>query len=216
MIGSEDRAKTMLIEEYNVSRETLDRLSVFRSFLAEESERQNLVAKSSLDHFWNRHILDSVQLLRFAPQRARTWLDLGTGAGFPGLIVGLLFQGRAVLIEERRKRIEFLEASMEILGLQQRVTIKGMRVEKLKDGPFDVISARAFAPLGRLFELSHSFSTEKTRWILPKGRNAAAELEAVRGSWHGAFSLEPSLTDDDAHIIVAEGVRRTERGGKTA
>jgi 16S rRNA (guanine527-N7)-methyltransferase len=190
----------------DVPRATLERLEGFVAFLKSENDRQNLVSRGTLDAVWSRHILDSTQLLRFAPAPEATWLDLGTGAGFPGLIVGLLHRGRVTLIEERRKRAQFLVEAAAILGIADRVSIHCSPAERLESQPFDVISARAFAPLDRLFELSHSFSTAKTRWILPKGRNAASELEAAQASWHGDFRLEQSVTDADAWIIVAEGV----------
>ncbi len=192
---------------FNVPRETFARLEAFVALLVAENEHQNLVSRGTLEGVWSRHILDSAQLLRFAPSPQASWLDLGTGAGFPGLIVGLLHQGPLTLVEERRKRVEFLQRAAEILGIEDRVSIEGVRVEKLESEQFDVISARAFAPLERLLELSHRFSTAKTRWILPKGRNAASELEAAKASWHGEFRLEQSLTDPGAMIIVAEGVR---------
>ena len=190
----------------DVSRETLVRLEEFVQLLARENERQNLVSRGTLETVWTRHILDSAQLLRLAPNPEATWLDLGTGAGFPGLIIALLHPGPVTLVEERKKRVEFLHQAAEILGIQNRVSIRCIKAERFESPPFDVISARAFAPLERLFALSHSFSTAKTRWILPKGRNAASELEAAKGSWHGSFRLEQSITDVDAQIIVAEGV----------
>ncbi|HEV2080458.1 MAG TPA: 16S rRNA (guanine(527)-N(7))-methyltransferase RsmG [Allosphingosinicella sp.] len=190
-----------------VSRETLERLDAFAAFLLAENERQNLVSRGTLQSVWARHILDSAQLVRFPPAPDASWVDLGTGAGFPGLIVALLHPGSVALVEERKKRAEFLCKAAEILGITGQVAIHCTRVERFESQPFDVISARAFAPLERLFELSHRFSTTKTRWILPKGRNAASELEAAKASWHGEFRLEQSLTDPDAKIIVAEGVR---------
>jgi len=190
----------------NVPRETLERLKAFVDFLRAENDRQNLVSRGTLDEVWSRHILDSAQLLRFAPYPEANWLDLGTGAGFPGLVVALLHEGSCTLVEERKKRVEFLTRAAQMLGIADRLSIYCTKLEKFDSEPFDVISARAFAPLERLFELSHSFSTAKTRWILPKGRNAASELEAAKASWHGEFRLEQSLSDADAKIIVAEGV----------
>jgi 16S rRNA (guanine527-N7)-methyltransferase len=192
--------------QLSVSRETLARLEAFVVFLKSQNEQQNLVSRGTLDAVWKRHILDSAQLLRYAPSPEANWLDLGTGAGFPGLIVGLRHLGPVTLVEERKKRAQFLVDAAEILGISERVSIHCTPIERFESRPFDVISARAFAPLERLFELSHSFSTAKTRWILPKGRNAASELEAAKASWHGEFRLEQSLTDADAQIIVAEGV----------
>ena len=146
------------------------------------------------------------QLLRFAPQRRRAWVDLGTGAGFPGLIVAALHDGPVTLVEERRLRVDFLRRAAATLRID--VEIVQARVERLPSRAFDVISARAFAPLGRLLELGTGLSTTKSVWLLPKGRNAETELAALDSSWQGSFRLEPSVTDPEAQIIVAEGVRR--------
>jgi 16S rRNA (guanine527-N7)-methyltransferase len=182
------------------------RLDAFVELLSEENTRQNLVSKASLDQLWLRHIADSAQLIRYAPAEPASWVDLGSGAGFPGLVVAALDRWPVTLVEERRLRVDFLRRAAETLGIE--VEILGMKAERVPRRPFDVISARAFAPLPRLLDLGTAFSTTKTLWLLPKGRNAAAELEAVDASWQGDFRLEPSLTDPDAAIIVAEGVRR--------
>ena len=182
------------------------RLDAFTDLLREENQRQNLVSKASLDHVWLRHIADSAQLLAFAPSPTASWIDLGSGAGFPGLVVAALHKGAVTLVEERRLRAEFLRRGAAILGVE--VEIAATRAERMAPRPFDVISARAFAPLARLLQLGTGFSTKNSLWVLPKGRNAAQELEALDPSWQGEFRLEPSLTDAQARIIVASGVYR--------
>ena len=209
----EAAARAWLSAEFDVPRETMERLDAFAALLAEENGRQNLVSATSLDHLWVRHIVDSAQLLRFAPSPQASWVDLGSGAGFPGLIVALLHAGPVTLIEERRLRIAFLRQAAERLAVT--VELIGTKVERVKARTFDVISARAFAPLPRLLDLGTAFSTAKTVWILPKGRNAQSELEALDPSWQGSFRLEPSLTDADAAIIVAEAVRRKTKRERT-
>jgi 16S rRNA (guanine527-N7)-methyltransferase len=204
----EAAAREVVQREFDVPRETIERLDAFVALLAEENQRQNLVSRTSLEQIWQRHILDSVQLLRWAPAPAATWLDLGSGAGFPGLIVAALHNGPVTLVEERRLRIDFLRRAAETLGIEGRVEIIPSKVERVDRRTFEVITARAFAPLARLFELAARFSTTKTLWILPKGRNARSELDEAESSWQGVFRLEPSLTDPEASIILAEGVRR--------
>ena len=196
----------------DVPRETLERLDAFEALLRCENERQNLVSKASLDHLWQRHILDSAQLTRFAPSQARSWLDLGTGAGFPGLLVPLFHPASVILVESRRLRSEFLRTAACVLGVETRVEILDSSLERVPTRPVDVISARAFAPLPRLLALAARFSTPGTVWILPKGRNAKSELEAARSSWQGDFRLEPSVTDAEAGIVVASRVRSKPRG----
>ena len=156
----ESAARQWLIDQLGVSRETLERLQDFVNLLREENERQNLVSRASLDQVWSRHIVDSAQLLRFAPAAAETWLDLGTGAGFPGLIVGLLRPGSVVLVEERARRADFLERAAEVSGIGDRVRIVASRVERFEAEPFDVISARAFAPLEKLLALGERFALQ--------------------------------------------------------
>jgi 16S rRNA (guanine527-N7)-methyltransferase len=198
----------------DVPRETLARIDRFVALLTEENERQNLVSRGSLEHVWTRHVYDSAQLARFAPVDAASWLDLGSGAGFPGLVIGLLHPARVTLVEARRLRADFLRRAAEVLGIADKVEIDCAKVESLAPRVFDVISARAFAPLGRLLALAAPFSNAETIWILPKGRNAKSELEAARSSWQGDFRLEPSLTDDEAGIVVARGVSRRKPKGK--
>jgi 16S rRNA (guanine527-N7)-methyltransferase len=212
MIDTEAGAKDWLIGELDVSRETLDRLKAFAALLEAENERQNLVSRSTIPSLWTRHILDSAQLILQAPSPSGSWLDLGSGAGFPGLIVATLYQGPVTLVESRKLRVDFLQRAAEVLGVNP--TIIPTKVERLPNARFDVISARAFAASGQTLSLSHRFSTGKTRWILPKGASAQSELEAVRTSWHGEFRLVPSLTDPDASIIIAEGVRPRRPGDK--
>ena len=196
-----DEAQSWLAETFDVSRETLERLEAFIAFLRTEARMQNLISAATLDHIWSRHIVDSAQLLSFATEGG-DWLDLGSGAGFPGLIVPMLSNHRVVLVESRAKRIDFLQRAIDMLGLQDVAVVAGMPLERLETAPYSVISARAFAPLPRLLELSYRFSTDNTMWLLPKGRNAVHELEAVRDHWNLEFTVEPSVTDSDAGILT--------------
>ena len=203
-------ARAWVERRFDVPRETMERFDAFAALLRAENERQNLVSKASLGQLWLRHIADSAQLLAFAPSPEASWVDLGAGAGFPGLVIAALHSGPVTLVEERRLRADFLHRAAETLGV--RVEILHMRVERMSPRPFEVISARAFAPLGRLLDLGTGLSTTNSVWILPKGRNARSELEALDASWQGDFRLEPSVTDPEAKIIVATGVRRAAPG----
>jgi 16S rRNA (guanine527-N7)-methyltransferase len=204
----ESDARAWTERHFDVSRETMARLDAFAALLRAENERQNLVSKASLDQLWLRHIADSAQLLAFAPSPKASWVDLGSGAGFPGLVVAVLHKGPVTLVEERRLRAEFLRRAAEMLGV--RIEILHMKIERVPPRAFGVISARAFGPLAKLFDLGTGLSTANSVWILPKGRNAETELAALDSSWQGDFRLEPSVTDPDARIIVATGVRRTD------
>jgi len=203
---TEDEARAWI--GAHVPRETFTKLEALVGLILDEMPRQNLISASTADHIWTRHIVDSAQLVPLAPERAARWIDLGSGAGFPGMVVALMMpELHMTLVESRRKRIDFLRFMAESFGIADRVSVAGQRLEMLDSTPNDVISARAFAPLDRLLPLAHRFSHSDTVWLLPKGRSAASELEAVTGSWQGMFRIVPSLTDPDAAIIAASQVQ---------
>lgn len=188
----------------DVSRETIERLEAYVALVTEESRRQNLVSASTLGDIWDRHIRDSAQLIRFEPYAGASWVDIGSGAGLPGIVIACLVDGPVTLVEPRRLRADFLHRVSESLGL--RAHIVNARVERV-EGAFDAITARAVAPLSGLLEISHHLSTGKSRWVLPKGRNAQSELAEAERAWQGMFHVEQSLTDADSKIIVASNVK---------
>lgn len=184
----------------------IERLDRFVSLLREENAHQNLVSKPSLDAVWQRHIADSAQLLLHVPRGTSPWLDLGTGAGFPGMIVAALRPDLDMrLVESRKRRVEWLERVRGELGLS-RCSVIGQRLEDVETFPAGAISARAFAPLVKLLALSQRFSTAETVWLLPKGRSAAHELRQLAPQTRRMFHVEQSQTDSDSGIIVGSGV----------
>ncbi len=187
-----------------VSRETFEKLEAYVALLSEENARQNLVSASTLDQIWERHILDSGQLVRFEPFDGASWVDVGSGAGLPGIVIACLVKGAVTLIEPRRLRAEFLHKVAESLRLDVSV-IRG-KAERA-GGSFDVITARAVASLENLLRISQHLSTGKTVWALPKGRHADKELAEARRSWQGRFHVERSVIDRNSRIVVATGVR---------
>jgi 16S rRNA (guanine527-N7)-methyltransferase len=205
---TETEAQDWLVQELAVSRETLEKLDLYRQMVIAESAHQNLIARSTFDVFWLRHIVDSAQLVPLAAEAGEgLWLDLGSGAGMPAIIVALLCDREVHMVEERRGRIGFLNRVIEALGIDN-AQVHGCKVETLHCPPAAVISARAFAPLPKLLKLAHSFSTQKTLWLLPKGRSARDELENVKQDWQGAFHVKQSITDAEAAILIGSGVRK--------
>lgn len=199
---TEDEARVWIRDRYGVSRET--RLAAFVDMLRDEAGKQNLIAPSTLEQVWARHIVDSAQLLAHAPDDG-VWLDIGSGAGLPGLVVGLLRDAPAELVEPRKLRTDFLSRVAMELGLDN-VAVRTDKIERTK-GAAAVISARAVAQLPDLFRIAAHRSTSSTVWVLPKGRNAQSEVAEARRKWHGSFHVEPSITAPDSLIVVAKGVR---------
>lgn len=202
MITSETAAQAWLAALPEWDPAAAERIGCLIALLAEENARQNLVAAASLPVVWQRHIVDSAQLLTHVPRETSgPWLDLGTGAGFPGLVIAALRPDcEVVMVESRARRVEWLERARIALGLDH-ARVVGARLELVESRPFSVISARAFAPLVRLLDLSARFSTKDTLYLLPKGRSAQQELLELRG-WNHMFHVEQSLTDPEAGVIV--------------
>ncbi len=186
---------------FSVPREAEQRLLNYLGLLREANATQNLVSARSLDAAWDRHVLDAAQL---SPLVQEDIVDVGSGAGLPGIVLAILGH-RVTLVEPRRKRFEFLQRVVATLDLS---------TVKLSHGPAEyiqetcaTITARALAPLDRLFSLTHHLARPGTRWVLPKGRSVNDELEIARAAWHGRFELVPSITDPAGMIVVAEDVR---------
>ena len=202
---TEEEARRWITERFGVSRET--QLNALVEAVLSESARQNLISPNTAGAIWARHVADSAQLLRFIGDRTGPWLDIGTGAGFPGLVIAVLRDEPIVLCEPRRRRAEFLAATASRIGIADRVTVESRKVERLT-GARPIISARAVASLDALLTAAAAVSDRGTLWLLPKGRSAREEVEAARKTWHGSFHVEQSITDPESHIVIATDVRR--------
>jgi len=203
---------------FSVSRETLSRLMAYAALLEQWQRTINLVAPSTLHDVWGRHFADSAQLLALAPPGARRWLDLGSGAGFPGLVLAILLagrgEGRMALIESDTRKAAFLAEVARQTGVT--VDIYAERIEKgatqAKLGPIDVITARALAPLPRLLDLAAPYFSQATVGLFLKGREAQGEVELAQRCWDFEAALHPSLTDSDGRIVVIRALKSKTEG----
>jgi len=202
---SEDEARQWVIDRFGVSRETA--LAALAALILDESTRQNLLSASSADQIWRRHIVDSAQLVPLAGAFDGPWIDIGTGAGFPGLVVAILVEAPVLLIEPRRRRADFLCHTIDHFGLAGRVACKPQRAEHVS-GQAAIISARAVAALPALLQSAAHLAHHDTLWLLPKGQSAREEVAAAQQTWHGSFHVEPSVTEPGSLIITAKGVAR--------
>ncbi|WP_010161557.1 16S rRNA (guanine(527)-N(7))-methyltransferase RsmG [Sphingomonas sp. PAMC 26617] len=201
---TEDEAKGWIADRYGAA--AVDRLSILVAHVAAEAVRQNLIAPSTMETIWNRHIVDSAQLLDHAP-RTGLWLDIGSGAGFPGMVLAMLGEHTVCLVEPRRRRATFLSELADAVGVHAGVDVRCSRVETVTLQA-DIITARAVASLDNLFAWSAHVATPETRWILPKGKSALEEVASAKKAWHGVFHVEHSITDPASMIILASGVTR--------
>jgi 16S rRNA (guanine527-N7)-methyltransferase len=206
---------------FSVSRETLANFGLYAELLKRWQNAVNLVAPSTLGEVWHRHFADSAQLLAHAPRDARRWLDLGSGGGFPGLVLAILLAERGgthvTLVESDARKAAFLREVARQTGAP--VDILSIRIEALPTHaslkPVDVVTARALAPLPRLLELAAPVFGANTVGLFLKGREAAAEVAAAQAAGSSAFaiSLAPSVTDWEGRIAVVRRVGATTKEG---
>jgi len=189
---------------FDVSRETSDRLAVLAAELQRWQAVKNLVGPATLKEVWTRHIADSLQLLAHAPA-ARLWLDLGSGAGFPGLVIAIAGQERGLsahLVESNSRKCAFLRHVARLTGAP--ATVHEARLEAVVPnfvGRADVVSARALAPLAQLLAWTEPLLTSGTVGLFPKGRDAAAELTHAQKMWRFDLAILPSRTDPEARVL---------------
>lgn len=175
--------------------------------LLEENQRQNLVSRSSEAELWDRHILDSAQLLDFDGRSSTCWLDVGTGAGFPGLVLAILSRSEHILVEPRRRRADFLSHVIAAIGLGNRTRVVQRHVERLEYSPINFVTARAVSSVENLVASTRHLADGATIWLLHKGRSAAAEIDAAKRVLWADFEMLPSITDPDAAIVKVSNLR---------
>jgi len=190
--------------EFNVSRETCARLEVYIALLRRWNARINLVAQATLGSVWTRHIADSAQLFPLSPTSARRWIDLGSGAGLPGLAVAALAAEKApglrfTLVESNARKAAFLATAAQEMDLD--VKIERCRIETLAPQVYDVVSARALAPLAQLCALAYRFSGPGTIYLFLKGARLDSELTAAAAGWHIRAERIVSRTDPEATVL---------------
>lgn len=191
----------------DVSRETVAKLDAYLVLLETWQKAINLVGKSTLSDPWRRHILDSAQLCRFLPGAPSCVVDLGSGAGLPGLVLAVMTTSADVhLVEADGRKAQFLREAARRLELTN-LTVHAVRIERLTMQA-DVVTARALAPLDKLLPLATPLLAPQGRMILLKGAHATAELAEARASWSMQDQLEPSLADPDGRVVILDKVRR--------
>lgn len=191
-----------------VSRETLERLDTYAALLTRWNRRINLVAPSTLEDIWTRHFLDSAQLWSDDPLPAR-WLDLGSGAGFPGLVIALLAKDRGAgvdvaLVEADARKVAFLRNAALETGVE--VSLRTDRVERMPPWGADVVSARALAPLSTLIGYAHRHLSQGGRTLLLKGRRYRSELTEANRSWHMKVAVQRSVTDAEGAVLTVTDI----------
>ena len=192
-----------------VSRETLARLEAYAELLTRWSARINLVGRDTLPDLWRRHILDSAQLDRFIPSTAKNLIDLGSGAGLPGLVLAILGVPGVELVEADSRKAAFLREAARVTGAE--ITIRPCRIQAVPPHPVEVVTARACAPLDRLLDLAAPYLAPHTLCLFPKGERFNEELTLARKAWTMNVSVEQSLSDRRGVVLRLQQVAREPR-----
>lgn len=203
---TEDEARNWFEERFGIER--TGKVATFLEMVVDENSRQNLVSPASVDQIWKRHALDSAQLLFHVEQSQDPWLDIGTGGGFPGMVIALLTDRPITMVEPRRKRATFLSDCVRDLYLRH-ASVEARKVENIT-GQFAVVTARAVASVEALLTAAEHCTMPTTRWILPRGFVEPHYLAALRRDQRRVFHVEQSLTDPQSSILIV-----TQKGGHT-
>lgn len=195
-----------IIEKYNVSRETISLLKAYEASLIEWQNKFNLVSNTTLEDAWNRHFVDSLQLLPLVPDDAKLLYDFGSGAGFPGMVLATVLKDKTPylkfkLVESIKKKTLYLNFVKDKLGLNN-VEIINDRIENLPIEKVDVITSRAMCSLTELLNYAYKFSSKKTKCIFPKGKKHQEEISEAKKKWNFNCEIIPSATNAESAILV--------------
>lgn len=193
--------------EFSVPRGTMESLERYAALLVDWQDRMNLVGPATLTDIWGRHFADSAQLVRHVPQ-GRSWVDIGAGGGFPGMVLAAMGWANVTLVDSIAKKTRFLEAIRDELNLQDRVTVVCGRAESLPTLGVQVATARAAAPLDKLLDWAIRHVRPGGLYIFPKGRRWAEEVEEAERRFLFDLETRDSLTDPEAKILLVQNVRR--------
>ena len=200
------------IISYGVSRETMQKLEKFVAILCEWNEKMNLVSKNSLSDVWVRHILDCVQLLKYIDPNTHNLVDIGSGAGFPGIVLAILMKEKMpevkfFLVESIAKKTAYLKEVCARIGLDN-VEIVNERVENAVFKDVDVITARAVAALDKLFDYAYPITKKKTKMIFPKGVSYGEELSSAKHRWNFKQIIHPNKYCEGGVILEIEELEK--------
>ena len=206
-----DEVEDFSINNPNVSRETIVKLSIFRDFLLKENQKTNLIAKSQKDKIWMRHIHDSLRILALLEgKKPINILDIGSGGGFPGIPLAIATKNLDIqytLIESIKKKSAFLETARKLLDLSN-VKVINKRVENLKNIEFDIITCRALAKLTQIFNYSHHLTKQNTVFLLHKGINVVDEINEATKCWFFEYELIKNKLEENSFIVKINGLKK--------
>ena len=204
MMKMDETTKETFISQLNVSRETLDLFLHYAEILAKWQAKINLISGNTVDNVWSRHFLDSAQLYDLVPRGAKTLLDIGSGAGFPGMVLAVMGVKNVTLVEADSRKCLFLSEVLRQTGTHANIV--NCRIEEFDGGYYDIITARALAPMDKLLTYINPHFGPGTKGIFLKGKQVGCELTKAKKQWKLEYKAVPSITNDRGSIIVVEKI----------
>jgi len=198
-------SKADVISEFDLNKKQVDKVDFYLSSLIKHNEHTNLVGKSTIENIWDRHVLDCLQLTKHITNKKLKILDLGTGAGLPGVLLSIAGYQRVLMMDSVKKKTDFVRKIIKELSLAAKIQNK--RIEKLPNSQHDIIVSRALAPLVRLLTYARMYSNKNTTSFFLKGRNAISEIDTAAKIYFFEFEKIKSMSSDDGCILKINNVR---------
>ena len=198
-------SKPDIVSEFVLNKTQVDKIDFYLSYIIEHNKHTNLVGKSTIENIWERHVLDCLQLTKYIINKKLKILDLGTGAGLPGVLFSIVGHQRVLMVDSVKKKTDFVRKIIKELSLTAKIQNK--RIEKPPRSQHDIIVSRALAPLVKLLTYARMYSNKNTTSLFLKGRNATSEIDIASKVYFFEFEKIKSLSSDDGCVLKINNIR---------
>jgi len=197
--------KSEVVSQYNLNKKQVEKIEFFITSVINYNKHTNLIGKSTVENFWERHVLDCLQLTKYINNKKLKILDLGTGAGLPGILLSIVGYQKVLMIDSVKKKTEFLKTIIKELSLSSKILNK--RIEMSPTSQHDIIVSRALAPLIKLLTYARMYSNKNTTSLFLKGRNVNNEIKMSKKIFHYDFKMFESMSDGNGCILKIKNIR---------
>ena len=197
--------KSNIVSEFVLNKTQVDKIDFYVSSIIEHNKHTNLVGKSTIENIWDRHVLDCLQLTKYIINKKLKILDLGTGAGLPGVLFSIVGYQKVLMVDSVKKKTDFVRKIIKELSLTAKIQNK--RIEKPPTSQHDIIVSRALAPLVKLLTYARMYSNKNTTSLFLKGRNATSEIDIASKVYFFEFEKIKSLSSDEGCVLKINNIR---------
>jgi 16S rRNA (guanine527-N7)-methyltransferase len=198
-------SKPDIVSEFVLNKTQVDKIDFYLSSIIEHNKHTNLIGKSTIENIWDRHVLDCLQLTKYIINKKLKILDLGTGAGLPGVLFSIVGYQKVLMVDSVKKKTDFVRKIIKELSLTAKIQNK--RIEKSPTSQHDIIVSRALAPLVKLLTYARMYSNKNTTSLFLKGRNASSEIDMASKVYFFEFEKIKSLSSDEGCVLKINNIR---------